>query len=99
MATRRMGGLDLDKAVELAMRIPLDARQLVRTKEELLDAGSYPYGYNGMIVACRDEQKVYMLIDQANPTLEASWKEIGASSGGDELSALTDEEIAALIPA
>lgn len=99
MATRRLGGLDLDRNVELAKALPLDARMLARTMEELLDPGSFTYGYNGMIVGVRDEQKLYMLIDKDNPTLEASWKEIGASSGGDELSALTDEEIAALIPA
>lgn len=99
MAARRLGQLDMDLSVEMLRATPLDARQLVRTKDELLDPGSFAYGYNGMIVACRDEQKLYMLIDKDNPTLEVSWKEIGASSGGDELSALTDEEIAALIPA
>lgn len=99
MATRRLGQLDIDKSVETARALPLDARQLVRTKEELLDPDSFAYGYNGMIVACRDEQKLYMLTDKDNPTLEASWKEIGASAGGNDLTALTDEEIAALIPA
>ena len=76
MATRRLGGLDLDRAVELAQRLPLDARAMVRTKEELLDAGSFQYGYNGMVVSVREEQKLYMLIDQNNPTLETSWKDL-----------------------
>ena len=101
MATRRFGQLDMDRAVELSQKLPLDARQLVRTKEEMLDAGSFPNGYNGMVVACREEQKLYMLIDQNNPTLEASWKDLSAgdSSGSADLDALTDEEIAALLPA
>ena len=79
MATRRLGGLDLDRNVELSRTVPLDARQLVRTLDELLDAGSFTNGYNGMIVACRENQKVYMLIDQNNPTSIDSWKEVGAS--------------------
>ena len=84
MATRRKGGLELDSTVETLKTVPLDARQLVRTKEELLDPDSFIYGYKGMIVACRDEEKLYMLIDNANPTLEASWKDItgGGGSGG-----------------
>ena len=101
MAPRRKGGLDLDRSVELAARLPLDARAMVRTKDELLDAGSFQYGYNGMIVACRDEQKLYMLIDQNNPTLETSWKDLSVGSGsggGEDITALTDEEIAALLP-
>ena len=101
MATRRLGGLDLDRAVELAQRLPLDARAMVRTKEELLDAGSFQYGYNGMVVSVREEQKLYMLIDQNNPTLETSWKDLSAGdgSGSADLDALTDDEIAALLPA
>lgn len=103
MATRRKGALAMDRSVELSQKLPLDARAMVRTKEELLDAGSFAdNGYNGMVVACREEQKLYMLIDQNNPTLEASWKDMSASSGtggGEDITALTDEEIAALLPA
>lgn len=82
MASRRVGQLDFDYSIELLKALPLDARQLVRTKEELLDPGSFTYGYKGMIVACRDEEKLYMLIDKDNPTLEASWKEIGSGGAG-----------------
>lgn len=102
MATRRKGGLSLDNSVELSAKVPLDARAMVRTKEELLDAGSFAdNGYNGMVVACREEQKLYMLIDQNNPTLEVSWKDLSAGDGvgSGDLAALTDEEIAALLPA
>ena len=95
MATRRLGGLDLDRNVELSRTVPLDARQLVRTLDELLDASSFTNGYNGMIVACRENQKVYMLIDQSNPTSIDSWKEVGA--GGEEMQPITDAEIDAII--
>lgn len=94
MATRRKGGLELDTTVETFKTMPLDARQLVRTKEELLDPDSFTYGYKGMIVACRDEEKLYMLIDNANPTVESSWKEIGGSTAGYD-----DTEVRALIAA
>lgn len=94
MATRRLGQLDIDKSVEVARALPLDARQLVRTKDELLDPDSFAYGYNGMIVACRDEQKLYMLTDKDNPTLAASWLEIGASN---DIEAISDSEIDEII--
>lgn len=93
MATRRKGGLDLDRAVELTMKVPLDARAMVRTKEELLDPDSFSVnGYNGMIVACREEQKIYMLIDQNNTTLEAAWKDMSAASGED-IQHISEDEI------
>ena len=101
MATRRKGALAMDRSVELSQKLPLDARAMVRTKEELLDPDSFSTnGYNGMVVACREEQKLYMLIDQNNPTLEASWKDMSAGdgSGSADLAALTDDEIAALLP-
>ena len=79
---RRQGSLPLDAAVEPSFATSLDARQFVRTKEELLSEGSFEYGFNGLLVSVRDEQKVYMLIDKDNPTVEASWKEIGGSAGG-----------------
>lgn len=95
MATRRQGGLPLDRSVELAVRVPLDARNLVRTLEELLDPGSFTYGYNGMVVACRETQKIYMLINQSNPTSIDSWKEIGA--GGEETQPISNAEIDEII--
>ena len=82
MATRRKGGLSLGNAIELEQRLPLDARTMVRTKEEMLDPESFAYGYNGMVVACREDRKLYMLIDQTNPTVEASWIVIAPSEGG-----------------
>ena len=65
---RRVGQLDLDATIETKRNLPLDARQLVRNKEELLDPASFPYGYVGMLVACRDEQKLYMLINKDDTT-------------------------------
>lgn len=75
---RRLGQLDLDATIETKRNLPLDARQLVRNKEELLDPASFLYPYVGMLVACRDEQKLYMLINKDDTTKEESWKEIGA---------------------
>lgn len=95
MATRRKGGLDLDNAVELAVRVPLDARNLVRTLDELLDAGSFPNGYNGMVVTCRENRKQYMLIDQTNTTSMDSWLELGASPA--DIQPITNAEIDAII--
>lgn len=94
MAARRQGQLDMDLSVEMLRATPLDARQLVRTREELLDPGSFAYGYNGMIVACRDERKLYMLTDKDNPTLVASWLEIGASK---DMESISDSEIDEII--
>ena len=81
MAARRLGGLELDRNIELTKTVPLDARQLVRSKEELLDPASFLHGYNGMIVGERTEGKLYMLMDKDNPTVEASWKVIGPYEG------------------
>ena len=114
MATRRKGPLEMDKSVELNARVPLDAKSLARTKEEQLDPESYLYGYNGMLVSNREEQKLYMLINQDATTEEASWKTLAPyddsalqsrvatleqAGGSADLAALTDEEIAALLPA
>lgn len=75
---RRLGQLELDSTIETKRNLPLDARTLVRNKEELLHPDSFKYGYNGMLVVCRDEEKLYMLINKDDTTLESSWKEIGA---------------------
>lgn len=70
---------------------------MVRTKEELLDPESFPTnGYNGMVVAVREEQKQYMLIDQNNPTLEAAWKDLSAD-GGANIQEISNAEIDEII--
>lgn len=74
---RRKGSLDLDSSIELSYSGPLDAKQLVRTKEEQLDPTSFEYGYKGMLTVNRDEEKLYLLRDHLNPTQEVSWKVIG----------------------
>lgn len=74
---RRKGSLDLDASIELSYSGPLDAKQLVRTKEEQLDPASFEYGYKGLLTVNRDEEKLYLLSDHNNPTLEESWKVIG----------------------
>lgn len=79
MPARRQGSFDVNAAIEPQINLPLDARSHVRNKDERLDPGSYntDYIYKGMIVASRDEEKLFFLVDHNNPTLEASWKEIG----------------------
>jgi len=94
MATRRLGQLDLDVTIETLRNLPLDARQLVRTKEELLDPASFQgNAYKGMLVACRDDEKLYMLLDKDNTHLEESWKEIGSGTGGVNLQFATETDI------
>lgn len=77
MAVRRKGTLDLQENIETGKQMPLDARQLVRSKEEMLTEGSFDYGYKGLFTAERTEGKLWMLMDHNNPTLEESWKVIG----------------------
>lgn len=67
--------------LEVEAQAPLDARLVAKTKEELLDADSYPYAYVGMIVSVESEEKAYMLIAD-DTTDETSWKEIGSGSSG-----------------
>ena len=76
--TRRKGGLPLDNSVELSAKVPLDARSMVRSKEELLDAGSFAdNGYKGMLTIERTEGKAYVLMDNTAHTAEESWQLIG----------------------
>lgn len=74
---RRIGTLPLQENIETEKQMPLDARQLVRSKEEMLTEGSFTYGYKGLFTAERTEGKIWMLMDNANPTQESSWKVIG----------------------
>ena len=68
---------------QVGMSAALDPRTVVDTKSELIDANTWPlsadgapYIYEGMQVAVKDEQNVYMLIDSANYNLLSSWKKI-----------------------
>lgn len=76
---RQKGTLILGSNIENNASAPLDARMLVKTKEELTDANSFPYSYQGMIVAVQNDNKIYLLIDN-DPTVLANWKEIGATN-------------------
>lgn len=76
---RQKGTFNLGSNIENLAAAPLDARMLVKTKADLTDANSFPYFYQGMIVAVQSENKVYLLID-TDPTLLTSWKEIGATT-------------------
>lgn len=77
---RRQGTFSIGSNIEPNVSAPLDARLVCNTKQDLLDAASFPYSYLGMQVAVVSEGKSYILI-AADTTKEASWKENG--SGGE----------------
>lgn len=89
---RTPGTYTLAGTLELQADAPADARLQVKTKADLTAAGSFPYKYIGMIVSVESEQKAYMLIG-ADPTLVASWKDMGEGGGSSTLSGLTDVNI------
>lgn len=76
---RRKAAMILAGQLEVEAQGALDARQVVDTKADLLDAASYPYGYEGMSVYVKSEKKKYTLIAD-DTTQESSWREEG--SGG-----------------
>lgn len=71
---RRVTGLIMKNNIEPSVSAPLDGRQLVKTKAELYESGSFPKHYNGMIVSTKDDGRPYVLI--GDPTVEASWKKM-----------------------
>lgn len=78
---RQQGTLKLGSNIEARVDAPLDARSLVADKAELLDAGSFPYFYQGMLVTVQAENRLYMLIGD-DTTQESNWKQVGGSGGG-----------------
>lgn len=76
---RQKGSFSLGGTLEILADAPADARNVVKTKAELLDANSFPYKYIGMLVSVQSEAKVYQLI-ATDTTLEASWKEVGSGT-------------------
>ena len=60
---------------------PLDSRLVVQTKNDLYSLDSR-YAYNGMPVACVEEEKIYMLKDKTRIMLESGWVECTGGSGG-----------------
>lgn len=67
------------------MNAPLDARTVVNTLADLTDSGSFPYFYEGMLVSCKANKKVYQLIGN-DPTDTDNWEQVGSSGGGSQVS-------------
>ena len=78
---RQKGTLSLASNIEPSMNAPLDARTVVNTLADLTASGSFPYFYEGMIVAVKGNHKIYQLIG-ADPTVSANWEEVGTGAGG-----------------
>lgn len=77
---RTSGTLSLGSNIEPKMSAPLDAREVVNTKADLLAAASYPYSYLGLTVYVKSEQKSYTLIGD-DTTVESNWMLVGTGSG------------------
>ena len=78
---RQKGTLSLSSNIEPSMNAPLDARQTVNLLADLTASGSFPYYYEGMIVSCKENHKVYQLIG-SDPTVSANWQQVGSGGGG-----------------
>lgn len=60
---------------------PLDNRSIVETFADLTNGTlSSDAVYDGMQVIVQEEHNIYILTDEANPTLTASWKKVGDNS-------------------
>ena len=70
---RLPGTIKLASTIEPRVGAPLDARQIVTTKAELTESGSFPYSYVGMSVYCKQDGKTYQLVNE-DPTSETSWE-------------------------
>ena len=79
---RNKGMFQFAANFEIKNSAALDPRMVVATKAELYNKETWPYDgdtaylYNGLVVAVTEENELYMLIDAANYTAEASWKKI-----------------------
>jgi len=78
---RSKGTLSLASNIEPSMNAPLDGRTVVNLLSDLTASGSYPYYYEGMIVSCKENHKVYQLIGN-DPTVADNWSEVGSGSSG-----------------
>ena len=56
---RQKGTLSLASNIEPSMNAPLDGRSVVNTVADLTASGSFPYFYEGMIVSCKSDHKIY----------------------------------------
>lgn len=77
---RTKGTLSLSSNIEPSMNAPLDARLVVNTVADLTASGSFPYFYEGMVVSCKGNRKLYQLVGN-DPTASANWSEVGSGGG------------------
>lgn len=78
---RQIGTLKLSSNFEPRVAAPLDARQKVLLKADLTAANTFPYPYEGMVVYCAEDKKIYKLIGE-DPTITGNWQEVGSGSEG-----------------
>lgn len=81
---RNKGSANLAASLEVLAGAPLDAREVVQTKADLTDSGSFPYKYVGLEVYVVAENKKYRLIAN-DPTDLANWEEIGSGGSGESI--------------
>ena len=92
--SRQKGTLSLASNIEPSMNAPLDARTVVNLKADLTAANSFPYFYQGIVVACKEDHKLYQLIGN-DPTDITNWEKVGGagSSTDDELSDTSENPV------
>lgn len=78
---RRIGSLTFPGFLEVQADAPLDGRERVETKADLLDADSFPYAFEGLTVYVKEEKTAYTLIGDDTTDI-ASWKRVGSGEDG-----------------
>lgn len=73
---RQSGSANFAGTIEVQAGGPLDARTVVPAVADLTASGTFPYSYEGMVVAVKANHKLYQLIG-SDPTVSASWLEVG----------------------
>lgn len=77
--------------MEVNVAAPLDARTVVKTKDELYVLDNFRYRYVGMPVFVQEEGELYYLLNKDVTQIE-SWKKIG----DEEMEEISSEELAAM---
>ena len=72
---RTKGTVKTPANIEPELGSPLDAREIVKNKTELLDSTSFPYPWVGMEVYVQSEDKKYKLKD-TDTTVASNWEEV-----------------------
>lgn len=79
---RNKGNFKFAANLEVKVASPLDPRVVVDTREDLYKIETWPndgnvaYLYGGIIVACADDNSVWLLTDEENYQSEDSWTRI-----------------------